>query len=165
MSMIGCYRRVSTAELEVLQAEPMALGAFLFPPGDVPPPVDRYLEVDKTWQAIHFLLTGDPWAGGPPFANAVLGGEELSDEDQGYGPARFLVPEEVAAVAAALATVPVEELLARYDADSLNAAEVYPGGWTGGPEDRAFIGEHYASLRELFANAAANGDGMILYVA
>lgn len=163
--MTGCYRRVTTAELEVLRGEPLALGAFLFPPGDVAPPVDRHLSIGSDWQAIHFLLTGDPWAGGPPFANAVLGGEALGDEDLGYGPARFLTPAEVAAVAEALQTVSVEELLERFDPGSLNAAEVYPGGWDDGAEGRQALAAHYGDVRDLFANAAAHGDGMILYIA
>lgn len=163
--MGGCYRRVTPVELEVLQAEPLAVAAFLAPPGDLPPPVDRHLDIGGAWQAIHFLLTGDPWAGGPPFANAVLGGEAISDEDFGYGPVRFLEAGQVVAVAAALETVTPEELLSRFDPEALNAAEVYPGGWTDDPVWRQHLAEQYADLRSLFANAAAHGDGMLLYLA
>lgn len=165
MSMHGCYRRVTPAELEMLRSEPLALSAFLAPPGDVPPPVDRHLDIGGAWQAIHFLLTGHPWAGGPPFANAVLGGEPLSDEDFGYGPVRFLDPHQVQEVNTALKTVSAEELLSRLDPDAMNAAEVYPGGWTDDPTWRAHLGESYSAVRELFANAAANGHGMLLYLA
>lgn len=163
--MNGCYRRVTTEELEGLRAEPMALSAFLAPPGDLPPPIDRHLDIGGAWQAIHFLLTGHPWAGGPPFANAVLGGEPLSDEDFGYGPVRFLEVEQVVAVAAALETVTAEELLSRFDPDALNAAEVYPGGWTDDAAWRAHLAETYGGVRDLFANAASHGDGMLMYLA
>ena len=164
MSTRGCYRRVTAAELEVLHAEPLALGAFLFPPGDLPPPVDRHLDVGDAWQAIHFLLTGDPWGGGPPFANAVLGGDQIGEEDLGQGPARFQSPEGVASVAAALQEVPPAEFIARFDAAALNSAEVYPGAWRDDPAARAGLEEQYAAVRELFTNAAAAGDGMILYL-
>lgn len=165
MSMNGCYRRVTGAELETLRAEPLELSAFLAPPGDLPPPIDRHLDIGGAWQAIHFLLTGHPWAGGPPFANAVLGGEPISDEDFGYGPVRFLEPDQVAAVAAALETVTPEELLSRFDPDALNAAEVYPGGWTDDADWRGHLAETYGGVRHLFANAASDGDGMLLYLA
>lgn len=165
MSMNGCYRRVTPAELEVLRAEPLALGAFLAPPGDLPPPVDRHLDIGGAWQAIHFLLTGDPWAGGRPLANAVLGGEPVGDEDFGYGPVRCLEPTEVAAVAAALEAISPAELLARFDPAVLNAAEVYPGGWSDDSEWREHLGEKYEEVRNIFANAASHGEGMLLYVA
>jgi hypothetical protein len=165
MGMSGCYRRVTPAELEVLRAEPLALGAFLAPPGEVEPPVDRHLDIGGSWQAIHFLLTGTSWGGGPPFANAVLGGEPVGDEDFGYGPVRCLEPHEVDAVAAALQTVGPDELLSRFDPAALNAAEVYPGAWSDDPAWREHIRESYAAIRDLFTHAASAGEGMLLYVA
>lgn len=165
MSMNGCYRRVTAAELEVLRAEPLALGAFLAPPGDMPPPVDRHLDIGGTWQAIHFLLTGHPWAGGQPLANVVLGGEAVGDEDFGYGPVRSLEPTQVAAVAQALEAIPAEELLSRFDPDAMNAAEVYPGGWSEDEAWREHLAEKYREVQNLFANAASHGEGMLLYIA
>jgi len=165
VSMNGCYRRVTRAELEVLRAEPVALAAFLSPPGDVAPPVARHLDVGPNWQAIHFLLTGDPWAGGPPFANVVLGGEPVSDEDLGQGPVRFLLPEEVAIVAEALQGVTPEEFISRFDPGALNAAEVYPGGWTDDHLGTGALAAQYAAVRDMFASAAAHHDGMLLYLA
>jgi hypothetical protein len=166
MSMHGCYRRVTREELDALRAEPVALAAFLFPPGDVPPPVDRALDIGNDWQAIHFLLTGDPWAGGGPEAKAVLGGEPISDEDLiGHGPARGLDPEDVAAVAAVLEAVSPAELLSRYDPAAFHAGEVYPGGWDHDPDRERVLAEHYAALRELFAATASQGEALILYLA
>lgn len=163
--MNGCYRRVTPAELEVLRAEPLALSAFLAPPGNLPPPVDRHLDIGGAWQALHFLLTGDPWAGGRPLANAVLGGEPIGDEDFGYGPVRCLEPTEVAAVATALEAISGEDLLSRFNPGAMNAAEVYPGGWSDDDDWRAHLGERYLEVRNLFAHAASQGDAMVLYLA
>ena len=60
--------------------------------------------VDKAWQAIHFLLTGEIEGGSPPLAWAVLGGLELADEKNytGGSPLRILSPEQVREVAEAL---------------------------------------------------------------
>lgn len=166
MSRHACYRRVTPAELAALREEPVALAAFLFPPDDLPPPVDRHLNIGSDWQAIHFLLTGDPWGGGPPLANAVLGGTPISEEDLiGYGPARGLDPAQVAAVAQALDEVDAEDLIRRYDPAALHAAEVYPGGWDDEPGRIAALAEQYDGLRELFRQAAARGEALILYLA
>jgi hypothetical protein len=77
MSMIGNYRRVTALELASLQQAPNQIMRFLYPDDSTSIPADRHLDLDKTWHAIHFLLTGDPWEGEPPLRNAVLGGTPL----------------------------------------------------------------------------------------
>jgi hypothetical protein len=72
--------------------------------------LSRSLDIDKTWHIIHFLLNGDAWEGSGPLFDAVLGGSQLTDEDIGYGPARFISPAEVAATAHALRSISGEEL-------------------------------------------------------
>src|SRR5262249_46865216 len=47
---------------------------------------------------LHYLFTGSADEGDGPLADAILGGVEVGD-DRGYGPARFLDPDEVCAVA------------------------------------------------------------------
>jgi hypothetical protein len=99
MSMIGCYRRVTPTELRRLQSDPNSLNEFLYPEEEqlaamealrdnTTPPLSRNFDVDKAWQAIHFLLCGDSLEGAPPLGNVVMGGKELGG-DLGYGPALF----------------------------------------------------------------------------
>src|SRR5262245_9012884 len=101
MSMRGCYRRVLWGELAPQIKNPAGIVDFLYPnnePADVPE--DRVLDIDKTWAAIHFLLTGEtPYADEPrtPLGDAVFGGNWLGDVDVGCGPARYLTPAEVRA--------------------------------------------------------------------
>lgn len=164
--MNGCYRRVTPAEVTMLRSEPLAVAPFLFPPEGVAPAVDRHVDVGGAWQALHFLLTGDPWAGGLPMANAVLGGEPIGEEElAGFGPARLLDPQAVQAVAGALRSLSADELVGRFEAAALNAAEVYPGAWTDDAETRAWLHEEYLAVRQLFEDAAAAGDGLVLYLA
>jgi hypothetical protein len=91
MSMIGSYRRVDESALQRLLDKPEELSDFLFSDDDS----DSRLDIDKTWHVIHFLLNGDPWNGMQPLANVVLGGTQISTEDLGYGPARYLTISEV----------------------------------------------------------------------
>ncbi|NUR82053.1 MAG: DUF1877 family protein [Terrabacter sp.] len=52
-----------------------------------------WLDLDKSWHGIHFLLTGTDWSAGDAGAagGAILGGRPVG-EDDGYGPARLLEP-------------------------------------------------------------------------
>lgn len=56
----------------------------------------------------------------------VKGGEQISEEDIGYGPARALNPQQVAAWADALSAVSVDELGKRFDPEVMVEAETYP---------------------------------------
>lgn len=162
MSMIGNYRRISAAALDALLAAPETLASILYPSDRRG--ADRALDVDKTWHLIHFLLNGDPWLGDWPLFGAVLGGTEVSDEEVGYGPARYLRPAEVADVAAALDPITPEVLWSRFDAAAAESAEIYPVPWAGGTDDQAYVTEYYAHLRAFFAAAARSGDAVLLYL-
>jgi uncharacterized protein DUF1877 len=160
MSMIGSYRRVDESALQRLLDKPEGLSDFLFSEDDS----DSRLDIDKTWHVIHFLLNGDPWDGIQPLVNVVLGGTQISTEDLGYGPARYLTISEVRDVAAALAPISSEELMSRFDAQAVMRAKIYPEGWTGDAEDREYIATYFDGLKEFFAEAAASKQAVVLYL-
>ncbi len=162
MSMIGNYRRISRAELQDLLADPSRLSAVLYPEGDEDPA--RYLDIDKAWHIIHFLLTGTTYEGQWPLVAVVMGGTEISDEDVGYGPARYLDGDDLAEVAAALDSVSADELWSRFDVDAVCQAEIYPQAWTGDSGDRDYVTTHYRELQDFLRKAAGSGDAVILYL-
>jgi len=161
MSMIGNYRRLTPAQLDELRADPSAVPGFLYN-ADASP--EQHLDIDKSWHAIHFLLTGSAWKGPTPLRNVVLGGTVLGEADVGYGPARYLTPQEVQKVAAALQDIPPEALVARYDARALISAEIYPQVWEEEELDRAYILYYYRQLVDFFLKAAEAGDAMLVYL-
>ncbi len=160
MSMIGNFRRLQQAELGELLAQPDNLAAFLY--GQAAP--ENYLDIDKTWHAVHYLLNGETWEGKYPLSEAVMGGQNLGEEDMGYGPARYLAPDAVADVAAALAEISPEALLARYEPAKLKAAEIYPQVWRENDEDRDYIAVNYRALVDFYRGAAAGGDAVIVWI-
>lgn len=163
MSMIGNYLCLPEEQLDaVLQAPSTILELLDSEADEAEYPDGPHLDIDKAWHAIHFLLTGDPWSGEPPLQNVVMGGAELGDEDVGYGPARYLTPEEVQAAASAIASISGEALWSRFDEQAFAAAEIYPQGWS--QVDKDYLVEHYETLREFFSFAAAEGDAMIVYL-
>lgn len=163
MSMIGNYLRLPQADLDTLLASPESIADFLYPEDDSQYPHDRHLDIDKAWHLIHCLLTGTDWEGKEPLRSAVLGGNEIGDEDVGYGPARSMLPAKVREVSEALSAISPETLWSRFDLETVEELEIYPG-WTGDAEDRAYVLGHYEKLREFFKKAAADHAAMILYL-
>src|SRR5688572_4637046 len=100
MSMIGNFLLVSDDELSKLLASPTLVHGLIDSAYE-----DRrsdFVDVDKAWHCLHFLLTGTAWEGDPPLNFIVAGGSEVGDEDVGYGPARGFSSPEVRAIADAL---------------------------------------------------------------
>jgi len=127
-----------------------------------PEDLGRDLHIEKAWHGVHFLLCGVPAAAPPPLGDAVLGGAEVGP-DAGYGPARYLEAEQVAALAAALQELPPAEVADRYDAVLLDAQEIYPDGWSG--EDRVeWMRESYARLRDFYLDAGREGLAVLLWI-
>jgi len=167
MSMTGRYLLLTVPQLDDLIDETVDILEFVYPE-DFGNLADA-LDLDKTWHVIHYLLNGEVWDGEEPLFDAVLGGVELPGTDGGYGPFRYLLPEDVQLTAAALADIPVAALWERFEPGEAEGEEIY--GWTTsavGPEalstHRAWVSERYDALRTYFAGAARAGKAMLLHL-
>lgn len=167
MGMTASFVAVSPAELEAFQRDATDLQDFFFGAferGDAEE-TSRAVDIDKSWAAIHFMLTGTAWGGEPPESLPILGGTEIG-EDMGYGPLRFLTPAEVVAANGVLAALPSAELKKRFIPAKLEEAEVYPTGiWLDeGEEGFDYIEHYYDQLRAFYAFAAKSGQAVLLAV-
>ncbi len=174
MGMIGNYRRISPEQLSVLQKEPQSVVNFLFAGCEAEKVAElegRYLNIDKTWHAIHFLLTGTPLSTQPPLGNVVMGDTLLGDLeniDFDFG-VRFLTASEVQEVAKAISAISQVQLQARFDPRALYASDVYPTElWKSERqtvEDLiAYVSSYYISLVKFFQKAAECGEVVLLYI-
>lgn len=120
------------------------------------------LDIDKAWQAIHFLLCGNPWEGEGPLANVVLGGTEINGEDIGYGPARFLTTAEVRETFEALKDITSEDLRPKFDINAMQEYEIYPGFED--EEEFDYVSGYFEEVKNIFKRAAESGRAMLLYV-
>jgi hypothetical protein len=156
MSMIGLLTRIPADEV----------GALRVDSGEVAARLGRAqgLSVEKMWQALHYLLTGEASDALAPLGLALLGGAEIG-EDLGYGPPRLLEPEQVRAVAQALAALPFEQAFRRFDPAKMEKLQIYPGVWDEPEEDlREELKHHYEELVAHYAAAARSGDAMLLAI-
>lgn len=164
MGMVACFAAVDPDTLARLRAEDDSIEEYLYPEdGDSEPP--NSIDIDKAWHGIHYLLTGQAEGGGGPEALAVFGGEEFGPE-VGYGPARFLSPEQVAAVAAALSQITPEALAARYNPKDMSEKNIYltPMWERDGAEALDYALEYYQQLPVFYRDAASRGDAVIQWL-
>nr|WP_061221390.1 YfbM family protein [Leptospira borgpetersenii] len=161
MSMIGCFLMVTESTLEDIVRHPKKIEDFVYSEEE-----DPHCDVDKAWQIIHFLLTGDSYEGSPPERNVIFGKNIFSDEiDFGYGPASFLNVAEVKEVHRFLQGLSAEELWNRFDREAIRKVNVYPENyWTGDEEDREYVTDHYLDLVDFYARASENNLCVIQYI-
>ena len=144
------------------------------PPTPPPPPEPLVLEpgeggvvnVDKAWQAVHWLLTGDPWEGGPPLNFLLVGGTEL-DADWGDTPPRVFSPAETQAIAEAFARVSEEEIAARYDPARMIELDIYaviPDRPGSGHDERAWVLDAVRDVRTAVSESARRGFGLLVTI-
>jgi hypothetical protein len=163
MSMIGNFLAVSKEQLDSLIAHPGSIPAILYPNGGANLPTG-HLDIDKAWHGIHFLLTGSEWEGESPWSWVILGGTPVGP-DIGYGPARYLSPDQVREVAQALANLPRQELANRYDPVAMEATDIYPQIWVrDGPEGLVYLLSYYDEVVKYYQDAAARKLAVLLYL-
>ena len=158
MSMIAGLAPISAAKLEALSGDPESILDESYPNSK------SSIDLDKAWHGIHWLLTGDAWGGEPPLALAIVGGEDIGP-DLGYGPARFVTPSGVQAVAAALAGLTDEDLSSRYDPQAMDAQQIYPTVWErDGKEGLDYLVHYFRILARFYADAAQRGDAVLQWI-
>ena len=165
MGMVGCFAALPEARLADLRRDPDSIEEYLYPDdGESDPP--NYIDVDKAWHGIHYLLTGTAHGGARPLSLAIVGGEEFGPE-VGYGPARFLTSAEVAEVSAALEGLTIDGLSERFDPQDMAAKSIYPDViWVrDGQEALEYVLESYQQLVVFYRDAAARGDAVIQWLA
>lgn len=128
MSLLGHLYLLPDASIQALLADPSAVFATIDRAYNQPEA--GFVDLDKAWHCLHYLLTGSAEGGEPPLNFILNGGTPVGEEDVGHGPARVFRPLEVAAVADALSRLGVASLMPRFDKKKLEKLAIYPGGWS-----------------------------------
>jgi len=114
MSMIGNFLAVDQNKANSLINDPDSIADFLYSEESPVEESEDFLDIDKSWHGIHFLLKGNEWGGTPPARDVILGGIAYG-EDIGYGPARFLNIEEVINVDIFLSTLSPDYIQSKFN--------------------------------------------------
>jgi hypothetical protein len=164
MGMVGYFVSASSETLDELKNNPDEVENYLYP-NDGDDELPNFLDVDKVWHGIHYMLTGSAYGGEEPLSLTVFGGEAIG-EDMGYGPARMLMPQQVKAVAKALNALDEDVFRSRFAPQEMEAAEIYPDEiWVcDSQEALEDLVEGFQQLLVFYSVAAARGNGAILWI-
>ncbi len=96
------------------------------------------LDLDKSWNGLHFLLTGNasgsswlswlPFAGGGKVISPIFGGAKIGNGGE-YEGNRYFTAKEVRAMHAALTSKNMEEWGENFDPLKMEKLNIYPGIW------------------------------------
>jgi hypothetical protein len=114
---------------------------------------EDHIDLDKSWSAIHFLLTGTEKECDFPFNFIVAGGLSIPGSDS---ETRYFSPSEVRVIYIALSIISSEDLLTRYD-PRVAKTELYPFIW-----DPEYIVENFTLLKDYLGNLCSQGKAMII---
>ncbi|MDP4090604.1 MAG: YfbM family protein [Bacillota bacterium] len=159
MSMIGNYLMVEEKVISKVQQREITIEEIIY---NTDTDEEDYLDIDKSWHAIHYLLCGETWEGERPLFNVVLGGKEINKQDVGYGPARYLTALEVQEVYDAIKEITVPELHRRFNIKELQEADIYPQ--FDREDDFEYISGYFVYLQDFFGRAADRGKAVIMYL-
>lgn len=116
------------------------------------------LDLYKSWQSLHFLFTGEMWGETGVGAKVLMGGTPFG-EDMGYGPPRMLRVQEVREVSEFLNQLTDEDLQERFDPEAM--AETYAFDSDAEEDEEELLSELVGELREFYANAARQENGVV----
>ena len=165
MSMIGNLLRVSNTELEAYLKDSSLLEKRIY--DDESETYGKHaVDIDKAWDGIVFLLTGASLAHAEHPLVKVLFSGQLIDEDQdlGYGPGHYLLPEEVTELNNRISSLTTADLKKNYHPQKMTEQEVYPDIWDEGDEAFEYLSQNFTTIQKVYAEAAKNGEAIITYI-
>ena len=164
MSMIGNLLRVTRTELEEYLKDSSLLENRIYK-DDSDDEDPNLVDIDKSWDGIIFLLTGQNFDNSNHPLTKILFSGQIIDEGQdlGYGPGQYLTPEQVKELNDQISKISVEELSKKYDAKKMTELEVYPNFWE--DEDEVnYLTEYFQTIQEVYAEASKNDEAIITFI-
>ncbi|GAB2815884.1 YfbM family protein [Ferruginibacter profundus] len=166
MSMIGNLLRVTATDLEAYLQDSSLLEHSIYDE-ETDDENPNLTDIDKSWDGILFLLTGQNVANTEhPLAKVLFSGQIIDEEqDLGYGPAHYLTPGQVAELNEQILKITTADLKQKYDPVKMEALEVYPSIWAEeGDEAFEYLSEYFKNVQEVYAEAAKNGEAIITFI-
>ncbi len=167
MGMIQSYLRVDNDTLNAFIEDSRHLEDMIY--SDDITNIENFLDLDKAWEGVFFIITGQSLAEAvdkeAPLLGILMGPTEIDpDHDMGYGPATFTTAEQTRVIYNAIKDLTKEELSANYDPNRMEEEGVYPHIWQDDEDALEYLLDYFDDLKDFYKKAAENGEAVVTFL-
>ena len=126
-------------------------------------------DIDKMWDALHFLLNGLSAIHGDPEENIlsefIIGSESFDEESEDF--TRYIPTERVIKIAKKLNEINFEDYLKDFDMNKFAENGIYPDIWDDAEEKEEImeeLSEHFETLKEFYNKVAKNKNIVVVTI-
>ena len=126
-------------------------------------------DIDKMWDALHFLLNGLSALYGDPQDNIlsefIIGSKCFDDDSEEF--ARYIPTERVAEIANKLNEIDFQDYLKDFDMNKFAENGIYPDIWEYDEEREEImeeLSEHFDNLKEFYNKVAENNNIVVVTI-
>ena len=126
-------------------------------------------DIDKMWDALHFLLNGLSALYGDPQDNIlsefIIGSKNFDDDSEEF--ARYIPTERVAEIANKLNEIDFQDYLKDFDMNKFAENGIYPDIWSYDEEREEImeeLSEHFDNLKEFYNEVAKNKNIVVVTI-
>ena len=126
-------------------------------------------DIDKMWDALHFLLNGLSAIHGDPEENIlsefIIGSESFDEESEDF--TRYIPTERVIKIAKKLNEINFEDYLKDFDMNKFAENGIYPDIWDDAGEREEImeeLSEHFETLKEFYNKVAKNKNIVVVTI-
>ena len=126
-------------------------------------------DIDKMWDALHFLLNGLSAIYGAPEDNLlskfIIGSENFNDEAEEF--ARYIPTEKVIEIDKKLNETNFQDYLKNFDMNKFKENNIYPDIWDYTEEKEEImeeLSEHFDNLKEFYNEVAKNKNIVVVTI-
>ena len=123
-------------------------------------------DIDKMWNAIFFLLTGEPYSSEDSLFNELIFGSENFD-DESEEVARYIPTERVIKISKKLNEIDFQDYLKDFDMNKFKENEIYPDIWDYTEEKEEImkeLSEHFENLKKFYNKVAENKNIVVVSI-
>lgn len=159
MGMIASFLKVSESELNLILDDSSILETKIYNEEEN----SDLIDIDKAWDGILFLLTGNGFSNLDGDLSRVIFSEEFVDiqQDLGYGPAHYLTPTEVKELSSRISEITIEDLKKSYDSSKMMELDIYPQVWDDEESSFEYLSEYFLELQLFYKIASAKDEAII----
>ena len=137
-------------KIESLKSNPDMLFDWMFD-------ADETADLDKSWNILLVVLTGEMYGDGSLLGQSLMGGEEFTES------AKLIDPSNVTAINKALDAVSVEDFEDRMEKIDYSKYDIYAFDPSFLEEEIEIAAACFSDLKEVYQTAAEQGKSMLIY--